>query len=156
MPPRAKHRYKPNDDDRRQVKALVGFGLTIPQIAVVMSKGEATIKRHFKTEIRSGKLVATSMVAQSLFKTATEGKGSPQVSAAIIWLKTQARWSSLERVHVSGLPPPPDKLADLRGLSREELHALESIARRLEAQSGPDGGAPNRSEVGSNGVPSPN
>lgn len=152
----AQNRYKPTDEDRRQVKALVGFGLTIPQIAIVMDKGEATIKRHFKTELRSGKLVANAKVAQSLFKVATEGKGSPQVSAAIFWLKTQGRWSTVERVHVSGLPPPPDKLADLRGLSRDELYALEGIARRLEAQAGPDGGPSNRLEVGSNGLPSSN
>jgi len=149
-------RYKPNDEDRRQVKALVAFGLTIPQIAVVMGKGEATIKRHFKTEIRSGKLAANAKVAQALFKVATEGKGSPQVTAAIFWLKTQGRWSTIERVHVSGLPPPPDKLADLRALSKDELRALESIARHLEAGDRPDERLADRLEERSNGVPSPN
>lgn len=145
-------RYRPTEEEKRQVNALVGFGLTIPQIATVLGKGEATIKRHFKSELRSGKLVANAKVAQSLFKVATEGKGSPQVTAAIFWLKTQGRWSTLERVHVSGLPQT-DALADLRTLSKDELLALEGIARKLEAGDRPEEPPSDRSEVGPRRLP---
>jgi hypothetical protein len=50
-----------------------------------------TLRKFFAAEIKQGKEIANSMVAQSLFKKAT-GKGQGAVTAAIFWLKTQAGW----------------------------------------------------------------
>ena len=52
---------------------------------------EKTLRRAFREELDNGKERANALVAQSLFKKAT-GSGQGAVTAAIFWLKTQARW----------------------------------------------------------------
>lgn len=150
-------RFKPTDDQRKQVEAMAGYGMTIPQIADVLDKAEATIKRHFKPELRVGKLKANAKVAEALYMVATKGKGSAQVTAAMFWLKTQARWTTVENLNIQGLPQF-DHLADLRNLSRTQLLALDEIARHLgeTTEHGPVEPHPNRVEGQSNGLPSHN
>jgi len=145
-------RFAVTEEMRAQVQAMTGFGLTRDQIAAVLGKSEATIKRHFKKELATGKLKAMAKVAESLYMIATKGKGSPQVSAAIFWLRTQGRWTSVENVNVN-MPQEGGHLADLRNLTSEELRALEQISRHLETRHRPEEPAANRIEGEPNGLP---
>lgn len=144
-------RFTPTEEQRRIVEALSAYGHTIPEIADMLDKSEATIKRHFQTELRSGKPKANAKVAEALYKTATSGKGSAQVTAAMFWLKTQARWTTNDTVNVN-LPQSGAHLADLRSLPSEDLRALEAIVRRLEAESRPEEPSANRLEGEPNGA----
>lgn len=144
-------RFVPTDDQRRIVETLAAYGHTQPEIADIIGKSEATLKRHFKNELRNGKPKANAKVAEALYKTATTGKGSAQVTAAMFWLKTQARWTTNDTVNVN-LPQQGAHLADLRNLSSEELRALEAITRRLEAESRPEESPTNRLEGEPNGA----
>lgn len=64
---------------------------------------EKTLARAFRADLDQGKAKASALVAQSLFKKATQGSGPGAVTAAIFWLKTQARWKE---------PPPGDENDD--------------------------------------------
>ena len=81
---------EPNDQDRKQVEALSGFGLPLEQIAILTCGGidADTLRKHFSHELTSGKAKANSKVGQTLFQKATGG----DTSAMIWWSKTQMGW----------------------------------------------------------------
>lgn len=84
--------YEPTEKDRQQVKTLAAMGVPDYDIAKVMQLSGPTLRKHFFHELESGHIEANAKVAQSLFKMATDSE-KPNVSAAIFWLKTRARWS---------------------------------------------------------------
>ena len=84
--------YEPTERDRAQVKMLAAMGVPDYDIAKVMQMSGPTLRKHFFHELESGHIEANAQVAQSLYKMATD-KDKPNVSAAIFWLKTRARWS---------------------------------------------------------------
>ena len=84
--------YQPTEKDRQQVKTLAAMGVPDYDIAKVMQLSGPTLRKHFFHELESGHIEANANVAQSLFKMATDSE-KPNVSAAIFWLKTRARWS---------------------------------------------------------------
>ena len=106
-------RYEPTDEQRKTVRALVGYGLRHEQICEVIINPrtklpitEKTLRHHFKKEISEGGITANSLVAQSLFAKAT-GNGPSAVTAAIFWLKCRAGWKEtniLEHVGKDGDP----------------------------------------------------
>jgi hypothetical protein len=84
--------YEPTERDRAQVKMLAAMGVPDYDIAKVMQLSGPTLRKYFFHELESGHIEANAQVAQSLYKMATD-KDKPNVSAAIFWLKTRARWS---------------------------------------------------------------
>ena len=89
---------EPTDKDRKQVEALSGFGLPLEQIAILTCGGidADTLRKHFATELISGKAKANSKVGQTLFQKATGG----DTSAMIWWSKTQMGWKETKAVEV--------------------------------------------------------
>ena len=88
--------YKPNDEHRRQVEQLTGFGMPIRAMGKVLKISENTIRKHYADELETGRDKANANVAKSLYRKAT-GDGAASVTAAIFWLKAQAGWK--EPVH---------------------------------------------------------
>lgn len=84
--------YEPTEKDRIQVKMLAAMGVPDYDIAKVMQLSGPTLRKYFFQELEAGHIEANAQVAQSLYKMATD-KEKPNVSAAIFWLKTRARWS---------------------------------------------------------------
>jgi len=84
--------YEPTEKDRVQVKMLAAMGVPDYDIAKVMQLSSPTLRKYFYHELESGHIEANAQVAQSLYKMATD-REKPNVSAAIFWLKTRARWS---------------------------------------------------------------
>ena len=87
--------FRPTDEQRRQVEALVGIGIResdIVRLIVNPQTGRAidekTLRHHFRKEIDTGQVKANAAVAQSLLKLATSGN----VTAAIFWAKTRMGW----------------------------------------------------------------
>ncbi len=81
--------FQPSDEQRKTVTAMAGYGIPQEGISKVIGIDLKTLRKHFRGELDKGEIVATSKVAESLYKMATEGN----VSAAIFWMKARAGWS---------------------------------------------------------------
>ena len=88
--------HKPTDEQRKTVKAMVGFGTTLEDIATVIEIDRKTLSLHYAKEIARGAIDANAQVAQSLFQQATKGRN---MTAAIWWTKTRMGWK--EVVHLA-------------------------------------------------------
>ncbi len=82
-------RFEPTDEQRRTVRAMAGYGMPHVDIAIFLDIDAKTLRKHFTRELELGSIEATTKVAQSLFRMATEGKN---VAAAIFWMKARAGW----------------------------------------------------------------
>ena len=92
--------FEPTDAERKQVEAMSGYGLPLEQIAILIRDGidADTLRKHFSTELQSGKAKANAQVGKTLFQKAMAG----DTTAAIWWSKTQMRWSETHKHEVSG------------------------------------------------------
>jgi hypothetical protein len=111
-----RERDRPTDDQRRTVRAMSGYGIPQEDIATFFDIDAETLRKHFRHEIDKGSIEATSKVAQSLFRMATEGKN---VAAAIFWMKARAGWREKH----------PELLDDERNAEAMTDEELEIIAR---------------------------
>jgi len=92
--------FQPTDPERKQVEALSGYGLPIEQIAVLIREGidTDTLRKHFATELQSGKAKANAQVGKTLFQKVMAG----DTTAAIWWSKTQMKWSETQKHELTG------------------------------------------------------
>ena len=95
--------YEPNEEQRRTVRAMSGYGVPHDDIATMLRVDPKTLRKHFRDELDRGSIEATAKVGQSLFRMATEG-GS--VAAAIFWMKARAGWSERRRIEVASETDP--------------------------------------------------
>lgn len=97
--------FQPTDAERKQVEALSGYGLPIDQIAVLVRDGihVETLRKHFSTELVSGKAKANGQVGKTLFQKAMAG----DTTAAIWWSKTQMRWAETQKHELTGTDGAP-------------------------------------------------
>ena len=99
-PGAGRKKFIPDDKQRLTVSIMAACGMPQPEIAkqiinpdTGLPLSERTLRVAFRGELENGKSKANAMVAQTLFRRATDAKGGPgAVTAAIFWLKTQARW----------------------------------------------------------------
>ena len=97
--------FEPTDPERKQVEALSGYGLPIEQIAVLIREGidTDTLRKHFATELVSGKAKANGQVGKTLFQKVMAG----DTTAAIWWSKTQMRWAETQKHELTGADGAP-------------------------------------------------
>ena len=105
--------FVPNDDHRRTVRAMSGFGVPHNDIATLLEIDPKTLRKYFHYELDRGSIEATAKVGQSLFRMATEGNN---VAAAIFWMKARAGWREKHEVVVTE--------KSLKEISDEELQRL--------------------------------
>ena len=79
--------FEATPGQRRTVRAMAGFGVPQDEIANFLDIDPKTLRKHFRVELGRGSTEATTKVAQSLFRMATEGNN---VAAAIFWMKARA------------------------------------------------------------------
>jgi hypothetical protein len=91
--------FEPTEEQRRTVRAMSGYGVPQPDIAVHLGIDPKTSRKHFREELDRGSIEATTKVAQSLFNMATTGNN---VAAAIFWMKARAGWREKHDVNHSG------------------------------------------------------
>ena len=108
--------HRPDPTSRRQVEAMVGYGVPELAIARVIAIDAKTLRKHYREELDTGQIKATAKVAESLFRKAT-GDGSQSVTAAIFWLKTRGGWREAPQDHHVGH-------YDVRHFSNEELERI--------------------------------
>jgi hypothetical protein len=91
----ARPRFKVNEEKRKTVRALAGYGMPHEQIALIVGiRSPKTLRKYFHSELASGSAEANAQVTQTMFRMATSGA---HPAATMFWLKTRARWS--EKVH---------------------------------------------------------
>lgn len=97
--------FEPTDAERKQVEALSGYGLPIEQIAILVRDGihVDTLRKHFATELVSGKAKANGQVGKTLFQKVMAG----DTTAAIWWSKTQMRWAETQKHELTGADGAP-------------------------------------------------
>lgn len=103
--------FEPTDAERKQVEALSGYGLPIEQIAVLVREGidTDTLRKHFATELVSGKAKANGQVGKTLFQKVMAG----DTTAAIWWSKTQMRWAETQKHELTGADGAPLEFAKI-------------------------------------------
>lgn len=82
--------HQPTAESRKTVETLAAVGVPQTEIANLQGIAIATLRRHYKEQLRNGATKANAKVAESLFRMATGAK--PNVSAAIFWLKVRGKW----------------------------------------------------------------
>lgn len=113
--------FKPTDEQRRTVRAMAGYGMPHIDIATFLDIDAKTLRKHFTRELELGSIEATTKVAQSLFRMATEGKN---VAAAIFWMKARAGWREKQPEALATENTSVDELSDA------ELEAIIRAGRR--------------------------
>src|SRR3954454_4698139 len=85
------HKFQPNEEQRRMVKALAGYGVKQRQIAALLDLASTTtLRKHFAEELRLGALEAKAQMLGMLFKMAHSGR---HPTMTMFWLKTRGGWS---------------------------------------------------------------
>ena len=112
--------FVPTDEQRRTVRAMAGYGMPQMDIGTFLDIDAKTLRKHFTRELEMGSIEATTKVAQSLFRMATEGKN---VAAAIFWMKARANWREKQPETPALEDKSPDEMTD------EELEFLIRKAR---------------------------
>ena len=74
----------------------------VPEVdqAKVLAIDPKTLRKHYRDELDTGSIKASTRVAQSLYNKAL-GDGAQSVTAAIFWLKTRAGWKETNLHEVS-------------------------------------------------------
>ena len=103
--------FEPTDAERKQVESFSGYGLPIDQIAVLVRDGISvdTLRKHFATELVSGKAKANGQVGKTLFQKVMAG----DTTAAIWWSKTQMRWAETQKHELTGADGAPLEFAKI-------------------------------------------
>src|SRR5450631_2864063 len=114
--------FDPTDEQRRTVKAMSGFGVPQPDIAIHVGVDPKTLRKHFREELDRGSIEATAKVAQSLFNMATQGNN---VAAAIFWMKTRAGWQEKHEIGVNTRPVHLARDDELLRMIESSLRAAE-------------------------------
>lgn len=85
---------KLTDKDKAEVQELIGYGLTVEQIAQIKGCSAKTIHNTCQEEIDRGRPIAAAQVLRTAFKMATSGK-CPAMT--MFWLKCRMGWSEVNR-----------------------------------------------------------
>ena len=125
---RGRPQFVPTETERAQVEALVSYGIALEHIVMLITRNDKpiainTLKKHFERELAVGPAKANMLVAQSLFKMATDTKHKQQFQAAKFWLQVRAGWT----MQTAG---DLDLAQLLAGATDAELAALEGVLKR--------------------------
>ena len=120
--------FEPTDEQRRTVKAMSGFGVPQPDIATHIGIDPKTLRKWFREELDRGSIEATTKVAQSLFRMATEGNN---VAAAIFWMKARAGWREKNNLEITGKDGGAIEGIRVRFVRPDDDHANPPPPRRI-------------------------
>ena len=90
--------FVPTLEQRHQVEALAGYGLTTREIATVIINpqtglplSQRSLHKFFQRELDVGRIKANAAIAGNLFRIAL-GNGAASVRACIWWTKARMGW----------------------------------------------------------------
>jgi hypothetical protein len=117
--------HQPTEEVRKIVFEAAKYGLPQKQIAEAIGIDRKTLAKHYRPELRRGKIEANIAVGKALFEKAIAG----DTTALIWWAKTQMGWS--ETVKVKTEPPAPDDISLIEA-ARRMVFLLANAEKRLE------------------------
>ena len=95
--------YKPTDDDRKKVQAMVSFGIPLENVAKIIGVTRKTLSKHFKEEIATASDKAIAAVAGKLYNKAMKGDNA----CMMFFLKTRGKWRETNRTELTGADGEP-------------------------------------------------
>ncbi len=93
--------HQPTEAGRKQVEAMSSYGIPQDDIARVIGISKNTLEKHYREELDLAASKSNAMVAQNLFRMATE-KDFKAIPAAIFWMKTRAGWRETQHHELTG------------------------------------------------------
>lgn len=124
--------FSPTENERKQVKALSGYGLPFHQIAALIRDGIHidTLREHFAAELVVGKATANAQIAGGIFKKALAGDSNLMK----YWGATQLGWKETQHVEHTGANGAPIAVAsvDFKGLSDAELAQMQALLMKAK------------------------
>jgi uncharacterized protein (DUF2126 family) len=121
----------PSEASRQLVQLHSSIGTPQPQIAEILSITKPTLRKHYRRELDLAQAQANAAIGGMLFNKAKNG----DVTAAIFWMKTRARWS--ERHEHTGADGGAIQLEDV---TKRDADEFTSRILRLAASVNPVGG----------------
>ena len=120
--------FVPTENERRQVEALSGYGLSQENISALIRDGISldTLREHFKKELLSGKAKANAQVTKSIFQKVLAGDSSMMR----YWAGTQLGWCETQHHELTGKNGAPiavNATIDLKGLNDAELAQMQAL-----------------------------
>jgi hypothetical protein len=104
MPHQGRKKYRPTDEQRRQVLTMTGFGIPQDEIATLIKCDAKTLRKYFRRELDTGATEANLRVAQSLYNLAVRDRN---VAACIWWTRARMGWRGTTNVDVGGQQDNP-------------------------------------------------
>jgi hypothetical protein len=91
-------KFKPTEEERKLVKQMCAVGIPQESICLVVRDGidSKTLRKHFRRELDTSKIIANTRVAGSLYNKAING----DTGASVFWLKTQCGWTEKSQIEL--------------------------------------------------------
>ena len=97
--------FRPTGEQRENVEAMVGFGLTYKEIAVLIHNPQTgigistnTLERHFRKELDCGRAKVKAKVIGSLVKKACSDSHPQAAVCSMFFLKCQHGWRQEDKI----------------------------------------------------------
>ena len=124
--------FVPTDQERKQVEALSGYGLSQENIRVLIRDGISmdTLREHFKKELLSGKAKANAQVTKSIFQKVLAG----DAGMMRYWAATQLGWRETQHVEHTGKDGAPIAVASVnfKNLTDAELAQMQALMTKAK------------------------
>ena len=90
--------FKPTEEERKLVSQMCAVGIPQESICLVVRDGidDKTLRKHFRRELDTSKIIANTKVAGSLYNKAING----DTGASAFWLKTQCGWKEKSQIEL--------------------------------------------------------
>lgn len=99
----ARPQFIPNEEQRRLVKSMAGLGMRQEEIAYTLNLAPATLRKHFRQELKLGSIETNANVANAAYKMAVSGK-CPVMTK--LWLETRNGWGRRATTEPASVLPP--------------------------------------------------
>lgn len=143
--------HQPTEESRRQVSAMVAFGIPQDKIAVIIGCSAPTLRKYYRHEIDIADAKAQSMVAKFLFSAATGealrtgATHADCIRSAMFWMKTRAGWKETATHELTGrdgqdlIPPNSEfetarRVAFLLARARHRLETENAVSMLVEGR----------------------
>jgi hypothetical protein len=122
----------PTEQERRQVEALSGYGLSQDHICALIRDGISldTLREHFRDELVRGKAKANAQVTKSIFQKVLAGDSGMMR----YWGATQLGWRETQHVEHTGKDGGAITVAsvDFKNLSDAELAQMQALMSKAK------------------------
>lgn len=124
--------FVPTEQERRQVEALSGYGLSQDHICALIRDGISldTLREHFRDELVRGKAKANAQVTKSIFQKVLAGDSGMMR----YWGATQLGWRETQHVEHTGKDGGAITVAsvDFKNLSDAELAQMQALMSKAK------------------------